>query len=267
MSVSVFVQSNRVGLGDPKSCPPCALPALLCKIRLSMPKDCPNPPRSRSTSIFYHEMHYPRRPRKQLIANEYVFPKAFAGEKHPRRARPEPRTTMRTHNCRHPSHAHRCPFFLHPPPHIPSTEPRMNRYPLGPWLSLRRCNDANAHLQCSAARQQARMQDRGCPSFPLPVFACVYTFRGGMWSRAYICVYSSFLAGWVLYWRHSWCLHARLGLVGLLQWIMLDLTIGMCAYYTIGSIANVGRVAMRAVVGGNTIHVMQTHHGDWVDFC
>jgi hypothetical protein len=38
---------------------------------------------------------------------------------------------------------------------------------------------------------------------PLSIFACVYTFRGGMWSRAYICVYSSFLAGWAYYWRYS----------------------------------------------------------------
>ena len=52
---------------------------------------------------------------------------------------------------------------------------------------------------CSAARrQQARMQaPRLSVHLSLVYLACAYTFRGGMWSRAYICVYSSFLAGWV----------------------------------------------------------------------
>lgn len=56
------------------------------------------------------------------------------------------------------------------------------------------------------------------------------------------------LVGAFLDCRHSWCLHARLGLVGLLQWIMLDFDDWHVRVLYDGNIGNVGRVAMRSVV-------------------
>lgn len=79
---------------------------------------------------------------------------------------------------------------------------------------------------------------------------CVYTFRGRYVEQG-VHTYARTAVSWLggcLDCRHSWCLHACLGLVGLLQRMMLDSDDWHVRVLHDGNIGNVGRVAMRSVV-------------------
>lgn len=176
MSVSVFVRSivsawaiRRVAL-------------LLCKIRLSMPKYCPKP------SPDHHTKHVHPLPQNALSptstrANNrqrIVFPTRLAGEKHPRGARSleqpcEPTTPII------PSHM---PTDAHSFPILHSTD-RASHEPVSAW-ALALFGDAIMQMHnCSAAGGRVPTVCKA-EAVCFIHLACVYTFPGGMWSRAYI---------------------------------------------------------------------------------